>query len=251
MRAGAHTPTYREAGLKTPLQGNATPIYEAGARTPHYGSSTPAHEGGRTPAHPAWDAAAHTPRPDHDLLLASASPPPAASSSHYDAAYQQGPFTPQTPGTMYGSDHTYSPYRPSPSPGTYAGYLATPSPAPYSPRSPYTAEDADDWHAPDLEVRVRGGAEPGLRGQAGALRSVSGATCAVYLPLEDRVLNLPAHLLEPVVPHSGDRVKVIAGEDREAVGQLISIENQEGVVKFGSDDIKIMQLRHLCKMASN
>lgn len=44
--------------------------------------------------------------------------------------------------------------------------------------------------------------------------------------------------------------QVIAGEDREAVGQLISIENQEGVVKFGSDDIKIMQLRHLCKMAS-
>lgn len=45
-------------------------------------------------------------------------------------------------------------------------------------------------------------------------------------------------------------LQVIAGEDREAVGQLISIENQEGVVKFGTDDIKIMQLRHLCKMSS-
>lgn len=44
--------------------------------------------------------------------------------------------------------------------------------------------------------------------------------------------------------------QVIAGEDREAVGQLISIENQEGVVKFGTDDIKIMQLRHLCKMST-
>lgn len=56
---------------------------------------------------------------------------------------------------MYGSDHTYSPYRPSPSPGQYGpGYLGTPSPAPYSPRSPYTADEDADWHTPDLEVSV-------------------------------------------------------------------------------------------------
>uniref|UniRef100_A0A2A4K383 Spt5 KOW domain-containing protein n=1 Tax=Heliothis virescens TaxID=7102 RepID=A0A2A4K383_HELVI len=124
--------------------------------------------------------------------------------------------------TMYGSDHTYSPYRPSPSPAGYtAGYPGTPSPGGYSPRSPYAGADAaPDWHTTDLEVR------------------------------EDRVVNVLADLLEPVVPQSGDTVKVIAGEDREAVGQLISIENQEGVVKFGTDDIKIMQLRHLCKMST-
>ncbi|XP_045760597.1 transcription elongation factor SPT5 [Maniola jurtina] len=245
-RAGANTPTYREAGFKTPLQGAATPVYEAGSRTPHYGASTPAHDGSRTPAHPAWDAAAHTPRPDLDMGLGLPGSPPA-----YDSAYSQGPFTPQTPGTMYGSDHTYSPYRPSPSPGTYGpGYLGTPSPAPYSPRSPYTADEDADWHTPDLEVRVRANAEPSLRGQTGALRGVSGTSCTVLLSQEDRVLNIPSHLLEPVVPQSGDRVKVIAGEDREAVGQLISIENQEGLVKFGTDDIKIMQLRHLCKMAA-
>lgn len=236
---GAHTPSYRE-GFKTPMQGAQTPVYEAGSRTPHYGAggaSTPAHDGAgaRTPAHGAWDAGAHTPRPDLDLALLN-----------LPADAYQGPFTPQTPGTMYGSDHTYSPYRPSP------GYLGTPSPgSPAGGAGGSEAGDAgEEWHAPELEVRVRGGVEAGLRGQVGAVRGVSGAQCAVWLPLEDRVVSVPAHQLEPVVPHAGDRVKVIAGEDRDAVGQLISIENQEGVVKFGQDDIKIMQLRHLCKMAS-
>jgi hypothetical protein len=32
-----------------------------------------------------------------------------------------GPYTPQTPGTMYGSDQSFSPYQPSPSPTVYNG----------------------------------------------------------------------------------------------------------------------------------
>ncbi|KAL0849644.1 hypothetical protein ABMA28_013899 [Loxostege sticticalis] len=245
--SGAMTPTYRDTGAKTPMHGSQTPIYEAGGRTPHYGAATPSHDGSRTPAHGAWDpAAANTPaRPDFDYGLDEAEPGP-----NYDppASYSQaGPFTPQTPGTMYGSDHTYSPYQPSP-----AGYLGTPSPAGYSPRSPFEPGEphAGEWHTTEVEVRVRQHEDSSLAGQAGVIRGLSAGMCAVYLPHEDRVVNVLADLLEPAVPQSGDRVKVIAGEDREAVGQLISIENQEGVVKFGTDDIKIMQLRHLCKMSS-
>ncbi|KAM3957705.1 transcription elongation factor subunit Spt5 [Aphomia sociella] len=253
--AGAHTPTYRDTGIKTPMHGSQTPIYDAGSRTPHYGSATPSHDGGRTPAHGAWDpAAAATPARAPDFEYA----PDDAGGAAGGAYGRAGPFTPQTPGTMYGSDHTYSPYRPSPSPPGYpAGYLGTPSPAGYSPRSPYApgtpgtpADDAADWAAPEVEVRLRAHEDAALAGQAGVLRGVSGGMCAVYVPHEDRVVNVLADLLEPVVPQSGDKVKVIAGEDREAVGQLISIENQEGVVKFGTDDIKIMQLRHLCKMST-
>lgn len=244
---GAQTPTYRDTGIKTPMHGSATPIYDVGNRTPHYGSATPSHEGARTPAHGAWDpAAANTPARPADFEY--------GSLDDSDAAYAAGPFTPQTPGTMYGSDHTYSPYRPSPSPAGYtAGYPATPSPGGYSPRSPYTSGEATapDWHTTEVEVRVRTSHDDdALAGQTGVVRGLSAGMCALYLPLEDRVVNVLADLLEPVVPQSGDRVKVIAGEDREAVGQLISIENQEGVVKFGTDDIKIMQLRHLCKMST-
>ncbi|KAG6441108.1 hypothetical protein O3G_MSEX001682 [Manduca sexta] len=246
---GAQTPTYRDTGIKTPMHGSATPIYDVGSRTPHYGSATPSHEGGRTPAHGAWDpTASATPARAPDFEYGSLDD---------SDAYGGGSFAPQTPGAMYGSDHTYSPYRPSPSPGYAAGYPGTPSPAGYSPRSPYEpgtpaeATGAADWHTTDVEVRVRAGAEAGLAGQVGVLRSVSAGSCAVYLPHEDRVLTVPPDLLDPVLPQAGDRVKVIAGEDREAVGQLISIENQEGVVKFGTDDIKIMQLRHLCKMSTS
>lgn len=105
--------------------------------------------------------------------------------------------------------------------------------------------EAADWWSVELEVRVRAGE---AAGQAGVVRGVSGGAVALYVPAEERVVTVPAAALEPAVPAAGDRVRVIAGEDREATGHLISIENQEGVVKFGTDDIKIMQLRHLCKM---
>lgn len=255
---GAHTPTYRDTGIKTPMHGSQTPIYDVGGRTPHYGSATPSHDGSRTPAHGAWDpAAAATPaRPaDFEYGLEDAAGAGYEPPQPYG---QAGPFTPQTPGTMYGSDHTYSPYQPSPSPAYPAGYLGTPSPVGYSPRSPFAGggggggeEAPADWASPDVEVRLRAHEDAALAGQAGVLRGLSGGMCAVYVPAEDRVVNVLADVLEPVVPQSGDKVKVIAGEDREAVGQLISIENQEGVVKFGTDDIKIMQLRHLCKMSTS
>lgn len=262
---GAQTPTYRDTGIKTPMHGSQTPIYDIGNRTPHYGSATPSHDGSRTPAHGAWDPnAANTPARNNDFEynLDESSPSPGYNPST-PGPYGQtgGPFTPQTPGTMYGSDHTYSPYQPSPSPTGYpSGYMGTPSPVGYSPRSPYNpstpggASDsvpAADWHTTEVEVRIRASHEDdSLTGQTGVIRSISGGMCAVYLPLEDRVVNVLGELLEPVVPQRNDKVKVIAGEDREAVGQLISIENQEGVVKFGTDDIKIMQLRHLCKMSA-
>lgn len=75
-----------------------------------------------------------------------------------------------------------------------------------------------------------------------------GGMCTVYLPTEDRVVNLISDQLEPVIPSRGDRVKIILGEDREAVGTLLSIDNQEGVVKLNTEEIKFLQLKFLCKM---
>lgn len=75
--------------------------------------------------------------------------------------------------------------------------------------------------------------------------------CTVFLPNEERVVNLMCEQLEPVVPSRGDRVKVILGEDRESVGTLLSIDNQEGVVKLNTEEIKFLQLRFLCKMKSS
>ncbi|KAL0271372.1 UNVERIFIED_CONTAM: hypothetical protein PYX00_008479 [Menopon gallinae] len=289
---GGATPIYA-AGQKTPLHGSQTPMYEPGSRTPHYGSMTPSHDGSRTPGQSgAWDAnVTNTPARSNDFegySLDEASPSPGYNPS--TPGYQAGgPYTPQTPGgTMYGSDHSYSPYQPSPSPSGFQGgsYSSTPSPSggytpspsgappyatpsiqyspmtlgsgsapsPYNPQTPGAGLDTplQDWHTTDIEVRIRDTHDdPGLSGQTGIIRSISGGMCSVYLPDEDRVVNIEGDHLEPVIPQRGDQVKVIIGEYREAVGQLLSIDNQEGVVKLHQDQVQMLQLRYLCKMKPN
>ncbi|XP_035670800.1 transcription elongation factor SPT5-like [Branchiostoma floridae] len=145
---GSQTPMYG-AGSRTPMYGSQTPQYEGG-RTPHYGSQTPLHDdGSRTPGRTgAWDPTnPNTPsRPDDfDYRFDDATPSPqgygAATPNPATPGYvsadspadHSGPFTPQTPGTagMYGSETTYSPYQPTPSP--QGSYQATPSPAGYQP----------------------------------------------------------------------------------------------------------------------
>lgn len=262
---GSTTPHYREGGNKTPMHGSQTPSYDVGSRTPHYGSATPSHDGSRTPNQGAWDPSiTNTPARgnDHDaynLDDTSHSPGYNPSSSGYQAG---GPYTPQTPGTMYGSEPSYSPYQPSPSSSGYpSGYLGTPSPSGYSPggapRSPYNpstpgagmdALPLGDWHTTDIEVRIKD-SHSGLGGHTGVIRGISGPMCSVYLPKEDRVVNIVCDNLEPIVPQRGDTFKVIMGEEREAVGQLISIDHQDGVVKLNHDDeVTMMNLRYLCKM---
>lgn len=48
-----------------------------------------------------------------------------------------------------------------------------------------------------------------------------------------------------IIYHS--QVKVILGESRELVGTLISIDGVDGVMKTEQGDIKMLQLRMLCK----
>ena len=42
------------------------------------------------------------------------------------------------------------------------------------------------------------------------------------------------------------------GEDRDLTGTLLSIDSQEGVVKLNpSGDVKMLQLKYLCKMKTD
>ncbi|KAK0085563.1 hypothetical protein PV325_004872 [Microctonus aethiopoides] len=296
---GGQTPMYARDGSKTPMHGSQTPMYENGSRTPHYGSMTPSHDGSRTPGQSgAWDpTVTNTPARNNDFDNYSMEE---GGSPGYAPGYPStgGPFTPQTPGTMYGSEQSYSPYQPSPSPAASvtaspspAGYVATPSPSgtgyttsphggfatpspmgyspmtpgvagsPYNPQTPGAGLEAgvsagmignSEWHTIDIEVRIRDShQDPALAGQQGVIRGISGGMCAVFLPAEDRVVNLICEQLEPVIPTQGDRVKVVIGEDREAVGILLSIDNQEGVVKLNTGEIKMLHLRFLCKMKAS
>ncbi|XP_064477491.1 transcription elongation factor SPT5-like [Ornithodoros turicata] len=282
--SGSQTPMY-SSGSRTPMHGSQTPLYEGG-RTPHLGSQTPLHEGSRTPLHgSAWDpTTASTPaRPElDDYHFEESSPSPSynPATPGYQPETPQGPYTPQTPG-MYSSDHSYSPYQASPSPTTYqpspspTGYLATPSPAgfqgstpspsgyggyspmtpgapsPYNPQTPGAGMEqvSMEWQTTDLEVRIKPTHEDGgLIGQTGVIRGISGGMCSIFLPKEDRVMNILSEHLEPVLPSAGDKVKVILGEEREEMGELLSIDHPEGVVKMSNGKITMHQLRYLCKM---
>ena len=98
---------------------------------------TPSHDGSRTPGQSgAWDpTVTNTPARNNDFDGYSMED---GGSPGYAPGYSAtgGPFTPQTPGTMYGSEQSYGPYQPSPSPAGSAtaspsptGYVATPSPS--------------------------------------------------------------------------------------------------------------------------
>lgn len=40
------------------------------------------------------------------------------------------------------------------------------------------------------------------------------------------------------------------GEDRETTGTLMAIDNTDGVVKVGQNEIKLLNMKVLCKMKS-
>lgn len=293
--SGSQTPMYGNTGSRTPMYGSQTPQYD-GSRTPHYGSMTPSHDGSATPGRQsAWDPtitntpARHNEFDDYSFDEASPSPAYNPGTPGYQSDAGQGPYTPQTPGTVYSSDHNYSPYQPEPSPtgyqpgGSPSGYVGTPSPgtgyqgspspgsgyaspsplasyspmtpgapSPYNPQTPGAGMDTlgmTDWQTSDIEVRIKETHDDsGLIGQIGEIRGVSGGMCSVFLPEEERVVNILGAHLEPVTPAQGDRVKVIFGEEREQTGNLLSIDHNEGVVKLDHADVKMLQLRYLCKM---
>lgn len=98
---------------------------------------TPSHDGSRTPGQSgAWDPTiTNTPARTNEFDSYGMEE---AGSPGYVTGYPStgGPFTPQTPGTMYGSEQSFSTYQPSPSPAGSAtaspsptGYVATPSPS--------------------------------------------------------------------------------------------------------------------------
>ncbi|KAK3597633.1 hypothetical protein CHS0354_030186 [Potamilus streckersoni] len=261
---GSQTPSY--AGGRTPMYGSQTPLHD-GSRTPHYGSQTPSYEpGSRTPAggSSAWDPSnTNTPSRSNDFDF-----PFDESPSPSDTHSPMGPFTPQTPGSSY-SPYGQSPagyqanspgmgssspsplgYQPSPSPSGYGYSPMTPG-APFTPQTPGAAMDhsLSDWHTMDIEIKIKETHDDhNLIFQTGIIRSVNGGMCSVYIPNEDKVVNIACEHLEPVQPEKGDRAKVILGEERESTGILLSIDAGEGVIKTESGEIKMLPMRFLCKM---
>lgn len=278
------TPSY---GGRTPMYGSQTPLYD-GSRTPHYGSATPSHDGSSTPGRSsAWDPAnTNTPSRANDFDYnfdegppsSGYTPNPATPGYHADTPSPQEPYNPQTPGSAYSpyqsnqspspvsfqalSPSTFSPssggsFQTTPSP---TGFGGTPSPvafSPMTPGAPYTPQtpgagleqSASDWITTEIEVRIREShGDDDFVNQAGVIRNISGGMCTLFIPDQDKVISVASEHLEPICPEKGDRVKVIAGEDREFTGNLLSIDGCEGVVKLDRGNLNMFQMNLLCKM---
>ncbi|XP_039248300.2 transcription elongation factor SPT5-like isoform X1 [Styela clava] len=216
---------------------------------------------------------------------------PYGAPSPSPQAYQATPspagsgYQPTSPGyNSSGSSYQPSPspqgYQPSPggssyqtpSPGNFQatpsplGYQPTPSPADYtSPLTPgggYSTPGSvgsaldhainTDWQTVDIVVMVKDSHDEGqLVGKLGVVRSITGGMCNAYIPEIDRTISVAGGNLEPVVPGKNDKVKVILGEDREMTGELISIDDKDGIVRMDVDkQLKILQLRFLGKIAT-
>lgn len=272
-RTPARTPSYSlqtpvyNTGNKTPMFGGQTPQFDAGSRTP-YGSMTPMQDGGQTPrGH--WDPnVSNTPARSSDFEYNMDQPTPSPSYNASTPSYPMtnSQFTPHTPGgTMYGSDHSYSPYQPSPSPSPSAyqmgSLMGTPSPAaqspntpgapysPYNPQTPGAGLDSQlgDWCTTDIEVKIRSNEDSGLAGQIGVVRTVNNGICSVFLPQEDRSVSVESVRLEPVQPEPGDDFKVIMGDDRESTGKLQTLDGSQAICHInGLTTYK--DVRQLCKM---
>ncbi|KAK7098266.1 transcription elongation factor SPT5-like [Littorina saxatilis] len=279
---GSRTPMY---GSQTPLNdGSRTPHY--GGQTPlHEGSRTPSGAGGSAwdPSNANTPSRMNDFDYNYDESASPAdfatTPNPATPGYTTDTPSPVGPYTPQTPGSTYSPYHHTAPspanfqapspggynspspsgYQPSPSPGTFAG---TPSPsgmgfspmtpgAPFTPQTPGTAMDhsLSDWHTTEIVVRIKETHDnTELIHQTGVVRSISGGHCSVYIPVEDKVVNIACEHLEPVQPEKHDKVKVILGDERETVGSIISIDGSEGVFKTEDGNIRMLPIKHLCKM---
>ncbi|XP_044014495.1 transcription elongation factor SPT5-like [Aphidius gifuensis] len=276
---GSQTPLHGAYGSKTPMYGSQTPMYDVGSRTPHYGSMTPNHDGSRTPGQSgAWDpTVANTPARNSDFdneedwSVSSVDVGGSAS-----AICENRSYTPET-SSMYGSEADYSPYEPSASPAPSVIMIENNSncsgpsslsssftaesptysygmPSPIGACSPMTSASAHqrsagmaEWLTDGIVVKVNS-KYPSLTGQHGVIRGISGIMCAVFLVAEERVVNLGYDELEPVEPKSNDRVKVIIGPDRESIGSIMTIENNDAVVKFQAGALKLLPLKNLGKL---
>ncbi|CAF3857883.1 unnamed protein product [Rotaria sordida] len=119
----------------------------------------------------------------------------------------------------------------------------TPS-AQYAPMS--TAYDLDsisnnDWHTEGLYVRIKIAIEDESIhvGMIGVIQSISNGVCTVHFPQQDRRVVIPLDHMEPVTPKLNDKIYVIGGDSKGASGDLLAVDNQDGVVKLDgnvSDD---------------
>ncbi len=98
------------------------------------------------------------------------------------------------------------------------------------------------WLLPDILVKIDKTSEICV------VKSVSNARATLITPSQTEIILLQSQML-PVPPSKKDSFKVIRGEYRGKLGQLLSIDGDVGVVKLeGNDEIIMMNLDSIAKI---
>jgi transcription elongation factor SPT5 len=116
---------------------------------------------------------------------------------------------------------------------------------------------SDNWLTQDIEVTIkprsdRTSFKDGAYDFAKAvIRAVESPTLARVIILnESRVVeSIPIDYLEPVKPEKKNSLKILLGEWEGQLGQLISVDGEDGIVKLhsGSGEFKMIPFRYLAK----
>jgi len=112
----------------------------------------------------------------------------------------------------------------------------------------------DDWATEEIEVVIKPkNGEHYHYGvydeQHGVIEKVEKHLCHVILDQNNSSIQVPTKFLEPVCPdQKKQQVKVIIGKNRNQIGDLHSIDGNDGIVRMANaSDIKCMNLKALAK----
>ncbi|KAL6739230.1 hypothetical protein Aduo_012706 [Ancylostoma duodenale] len=252
MYDSGRTPAY-DSGRTPAYDGGRTPSYESG-RTPAYDSGrTPAYDGGRTPSYeePAAASAArrdssddedHEPQYEAPASPSYSVPTPGANLNPQTPGFApetpMGNYNPMTPGGMY----DYS----APSPyvrNSYESYGG-------GQKIPAHFLEGGEWVMEDLFVTIKSNHdEDRFQDREAIVTSVQDGRCQVYIPDLKCSATADFDQIEPLKPQEGDWTRVIYGDEMGVMGQLISVDEADCVIKVGADDMRLSPLEFCCKFS--
>ncbi|KAG1460051.1 hypothetical protein G6F46_000750 [Rhizopus delemar] len=268
---GAQTPMRSAAGARTPAwnSGSKTPAWNSGARTPN----PYANDGGRTPAWdsgsktPMWrsDAWSSSTSLNHDKPISATN----SSSNHNSNRYDDANIPPQTPSSSWIAPTPHYESVPTPGAGfippTPGAFMSAPTPAAYEagtsgnfvpatpaesalPQTPFMptggdyryveeVDNEEDWPIEDIEVKFIRDEGAARRGQLASIVSVDiiSKRCVVNLYSTSEKIDIPFDCIEPARPNKKENVRIIKGEHRGELGNLIGVDAQDGIVRLKGD----------------
>ncbi|VDM54729.1 unnamed protein product [Angiostrongylus costaricensis] len=253
---GSHTPAY-DSGRTPAYDGGQTPMYDS-SRTPLYDTGrTPAYDGGRTPLYesgrtPAYDGG-RTPVYDEPASASGEQEPQyeAPASPSYSVPTPGTNLNPQTPG--FAPETPMGNYNPM-TPGGMYDYSA---PSPYvrntydsfgGQKIPAHFLEGGEWVMEDLFVTIKSNHDEDRFQDREAIVTSDGR-CQVYIPDLKCSATADFDQIEPLKPQEGDFTRVIYGDELGVIGQLISVDEADCVIKVGVDDMRLSPLEFCCKFS--